>query len=114
LLAEFAAGTPADAAPAANAETPPAEPAMIDIWRPGRAEHRRPERRPKPEPRAEGGKRPPRKREGKSFKGKPRPNQGKDQKRRPPERRERPADPNSPFAALAGLKAQLESDKPKT
>jgi ATP-dependent RNA helicase SUPV3L1/SUV3 len=121
LLAEFAAGTPADAAPAQTssvepppADAAPAEPAMIEIWRPGRAEHRRPERKPKPEQRAAGEKKPPRKRDNKNFKGKPRREQGGDQKRRLPERRERPADPNSPFAALAGLKARLEGDKPKT
>ncbi|MDB5559844.1 MAG: Helicase protein, partial [Enterovirga sp.] len=38
----------------------------------------------------------------------PRPEGGRRDDRRP-ERRERQPDPNSPFAALAALKAQLES-----
>jgi ATP-dependent RNA helicase SUPV3L1/SUV3 len=124
LLAEFVAGTPADAAPA--------EPAMIEIWRPGRAEHRRPEakRTPRPAaPAADGAPvddkprraRRPDKMPGKDFKGGfkggprnkgPRREERPDAKRPPaPERRERVADPNSPFAALAGLKARLEGDK---
>ncbi len=37
-----------------------------------------------------------------------------DQQQRRPERRERPIDPSSPFAALADLKAKLESDKTRT
>ncbi len=39
----------------------------------------------------------------------PRPEGNRRDDRRPPERRERQPDPNSPFAALAALKAQLES-----
>ena len=121
----------------------PAEPVMIEIWRPGRSEHRRPEHkrpaRPAAAPPAEGAPREdrkprfrrPDKKEGKDFKGGFKggqkgphqgPQQGKgggarrderpDQQPRPqPERRERPIDPNSPFAALAGLKARLEGDK---
>ena len=121
----------------AAAETP-AEPEMVDIWRPGRFEHRRPERhrsenRPRPEGEAkpgeghskesrpkEGprGRRPDRKdakdfRKGPKGKG-PRPQGDQPDRGPPPPRRERPLDPNSPFAALAGLKAQLEGDKPKT
>jgi ATP-dependent RNA helicase SUPV3L1/SUV3 len=141
------AEVPEEAPVAADAADAPAEPAMIDIWRPGRFEHRRPERhrsenrprhqgearsgeaktsearsgegRPKEGPR---GRRP----EGKDFrmdakdfrkgpKGKgPRPQGERPDRGPPPPRRERPMDPNSPFAALAGLKAQLEGDKPKT
>jgi ATP-dependent RNA helicase SUPV3L1/SUV3 len=176
LLAEFAGGTPGDTAvateAAAGADTA-SEPVMIDIWRPGRQEHRRPDNR-RPDNRApnnrgadqkkrferggnrgadaganaaptsdDGKPRPPRRpdRDGqKNFKGGykggqkgdgprgegqrgGRPPRRDDQRRddhndtqrtAPPPRRDKPADPNSPFAALAGLKAQLEADKPKT
>jgi ATP-dependent RNA helicase SUPV3L1/SUV3 len=152
-----------DEAVAALAE--PAAPVMIEIWRPGRSEHRRPEhtrnegrRRPN---RAEAGaqaapaegeartdERPPRpqhrrpdkrdERRGDQRNG-PRPsgqrpggrNDGaeggrgaaehhnKGGRERPaqrppaeaPRRAERPVDPNSPFAALAALKSQLEGGK---
>ncbi len=122
------------------AEPVMAEPVMIEIWRPGRSEHRRPEHKRPARPAAatpvEGAPREdrkprfrrPDKKEGKDFKGgfkggQKGPQQGKagggprrderpEQPPRPqPERRERPIDPNSPFAALAGLKARLESDK---
>jgi ATP-dependent RNA helicase SUPV3L1/SUV3 len=139
----------------------PAEPELIEVWRPGRSENRekRPNRKhhrrepqgaqrapggpqaatpdnapageqaasatsPAPQERRQDrphGPRPPRKDRG----GRPRrPEGGQDAPRhgkpdnpprhqdaRPrPERREREADPNSPFAKLAALKAQLEAD----
>jgi ATP-dependent RNA helicase SUPV3L1/SUV3 len=140
LLAEFVAGTPGDTAAASEPAT--SEPPMIDVWRPGRQEHhRRPERRPernnrrpegegaeqsgapsgKPRPQRrpdrdgakhfkggfKGGQKGPRREEGANQHG------GKPPRPAPPPRREKPLDPNSPFAALAGLKAQLEADKPK-
>ncbi|BCJ89585.1 helicase [Terrihabitans soli] len=140
ILAEFAAGTPGDSS---GATTAAAEPVMIDIWRPGRQDHhrrpdqqqRRPDNRKRFENR-EGGRegagapdgkpRPQRRpdRDGKTnFKGGFKGGQkgprrddgaGKPQRQAPPPRREKPLDPNSPFAALAGLKAQLEGDKTKT
>ncbi|WP_284246981.1 hypothetical protein, partial [Methylobacterium haplocladii] len=67
----------------------------------------RPDGISRPEPRADGGPR-------RDQRGRPdrRPDQGRDEVRkveaRPP-RRERPVDPDSPFAKLAALKAQLES-----
>jgi ATP-dependent RNA helicase SUPV3L1/SUV3 len=146
VTAEPVMAEPEPAAPV-TAEQTAAEPVMIEIWRPGRSEHRRPEhRRPehkRPErpaaavPPAEGAPREdrkprfrrPDKKEGRDFKGGykggqkgpphgkgsggPRRDERPDQQQpRPqPERRERPIDPNSPFAALAGLKARLEGDK---
>ncbi len=128
----------------------PAEPAFIEIWRPGRPggarhQHRR-ERRPEPAPSAEAApvtdaapsaegearpQRQPNRRRGKSAK--PRQHERHDRSDRPdrpdrperrdrrdrpqgappqfagrPERKEKVADPNSPFAALAALKARLE------
>ncbi len=119
----------------------PAEPALIDVWRPGRPEgvrpkqrNRRPER-PRPQQAAAptGGEqavsdsapseqnarprheRPDRKpREGK------RPHHGKDRGprkprnenfREPPRPRDKPIDPNSPFAALLELKAKMEAGR---
>jgi ATP-dependent RNA helicase SUPV3L1/SUV3 len=114
----------AEAAPAPVSETAaaPQEPAMIEVWRPGRpaGARRRPhEHKPKPEP-AQPSQTPqapaaetrePR-RQGRSdwqrrpFRGdRPR---GKPREERP---RERPIDPNSPFAALAELKARLEAER---
>jgi len=100
------------------------EPAFIEIWRPGRRDRQRSERRGPPKPRrgqaaaaAEPGSpprsndgsrspdtpavkgRPPRKRRFDRPSGKPPPPKAPTEKR---------ADPNSPFAALAALKAQLE------
>ncbi|MCB1500488.1 MAG: DEAD/DEAH box helicase [Bauldia sp.] len=126
---------PADAAPA------PEEPAFIEIWRPQRAGRRPDQRRGRPQNgRADGqsaepvsdGARPPRRERGgegrqggrppRDGKGRP-PRQGPrhDRPGQParearPERQDRPerqkqADPLSPFAALAALKAQLESQK---
>ncbi len=131
----------AEASAEASADAP-AEPAMIEIWRPGRADYRRTDNRKQGRP--ERGDQPRRERpeggaprtgakgkdraKGKEHGGRPdrgkwergkgekgqRPFAGPKPDRRPPERRERPLDPNSPFAALAGLKAQLEGDKPKS
>ncbi len=126
---------PADTAvagepPAAEAA---AEPAFIEIWRPHRPHHRRPEarrdgpRKPRepqavrPEARAPDGDRPPRPpRRERSRNERPggdrRARQGERSSPRDPPRveqreREKPIDPNSPFAALAALKAQLEAQK---
>jgi ATP-dependent RNA helicase SUPV3L1/SUV3 len=156
-----AAEPTADSVAASEAQTAveaPAEPAFIEIWRPGRPDrggqgrdrhqrdgqrhhgHRRDDRRPA---QAEGGaaapaaadgqpaadpqgrpardeNRPPR-RGNRGQKGDRRAEgdrrHGHDNDRRPPqaarppERREKPVDPNSPFAALAALKAELEARK---
>jgi ATP-dependent RNA helicase SUPV3L1/SUV3 len=123
------AATPAEPAAAPEIATP-AEPAMIEVWRPGRpagARHRRPrehERRRKPEAVSKpeqtqhtetAAPKPPEVRE-------PRRQGRHDRQRRPfrPDRpggmpreerpRERAIDPNSPFAALAELKARLEAE----
>ncbi|MFG1282706.1 helicase-related protein [Xanthobacter autotrophicus] len=170
--AEVAAEVSAPAAPGGPeaVEGAPAEPEMIEVWRPGRppgaprrerpqGEGRRfggerkdgerreggrdnerrgerrdgrpPHRRPAEAPAAEAGApgtegerapRPPRgdrpfrgPREGESNRG-PRPEHRADQRaeHRPPQqerRRDKPADPDSPFAALAALKARMESEK---
>ena len=100
------------------------EPAFVEIWRPGRRDRQRPERRGPPksrraratapgEPgspaRPNDGSRPP---DGRAGKGRPprkrkfdRPSDKPPTYKAPAEKR---ADPNSPFAALAALKAQLE------
>ena len=150
---------------AAVAEVAPSEPAMIEIWRPGRPEgarrpRRKPEerrlqpdrpaptvnsapadgapkegeprpeaRRPRPDERPRREERPPRREEparrdertGRARDDRPR-HKREDRPRRErerddwkreirPERKERVADPNSPFAALAALKARLEAGK---
>jgi ATP-dependent RNA helicase SUPV3L1/SUV3 len=127
---------PADAASAAGA---PSEPAMIEVWRPGRSrDERKPPRRqervrrmpqvsaapamtdaakPASEPPAPETKRD-RPRQHKSHK-RERPEreqrsargQRPERDQRPPRERarERPIDPNSPFAALLELKARLEA-----
>jgi len=123
----------ADATPPAAVQA--AEPAMIEVWRPGRPrpdrkpEHRRPQKHA--EANADGaapldGEKP-RERPRRDNRGKDRP---KDRhKDRPehrhdrgprkdaggfkprPERREKPLDPNSPFASLLALKERMEADK---
>lgn len=145
-----AAEVATDAAPAADApetapaaDAVPAEPEMIDVWRPGRRRHgndRRPERRgdqgqgergqkdgDRPE-RGRGGRRGDRKpQQGRAGQlggtgrpgggggggggaprhakgGAPRP----DQRPQRPAPKERPIDPDSPFAKLAELKRNLE------
>jgi ATP-dependent RNA helicase SUPV3L1/SUV3 len=125
-----AAETPAqDAAPAeAATET---EPQLIDVWRPG-GRHDRPARRPqreqrRPDRRAQG--RPaPAAPDGTAAPGEAAPASAEERPRRdhrgprqkqpqhnrrpaPPPRREKPVDPNSPFAALAALKAEMERRK---
>jgi ATP-dependent RNA helicase SUPV3L1/SUV3 len=124
--AEAEAPAPSDAA------APAAEVPMIEVWRPGRP---RPERKPERNraPRKEAAKtdgtpaqegasantneRP--RREHRDKRGKDR---GKDRNKnhgkreqtnfKPrPERREKPIDPNSPFASLMALKEKLEADK---
>ena len=124
-------------APAAAASS---EPAMIEVWRPGRPrDERRPPRRQDRERRAPQTPPRPRRRMPRRQASHPRPKQSesgrikhKSQKRERPERerhagrthrpdrdqrpprererkRERPIDPNSPFAALLELKARLEA-----
>jgi ATP-dependent RNA helicase SUPV3L1/SUV3 len=130
IAAEASSGPPDAAAEAA----PPdggaeAEPAFIEVWRPGRSDHRRPRQRrperrakpadgqaaPSPDARGEGaeapGPRPPRRdRKGKRpSDGNRRPRTADGPARAPAPRRDKPADPDSPFAALAALKAQLEA-----
>jgi ATP-dependent RNA helicase SUPV3L1/SUV3 len=108
--------------------TPPsAEPTMIEVWRPGRPrpdrkpEHKRPQKRT--EAKADGAA----PAEGEKTRERPRRDKrGKDRKehrheRAPrkdasqfkprPERREKPLDPNSPFASLLALKERMEADK---
>ncbi len=107
----------ADAVPPAAAAE--AEPAMIEVWRPGR---------PRPERKPERGR--PRKHESTGEAAtaphvSERPRQDRRDKRgkdrgprkdaapfKPrPERKEKPLDPNSPFASLLALKERLEADK---
>ncbi|MFS8036979.1 helicase-related protein [Xanthobacter sp. AM11] len=164
-----AAGEEAPEAAAVAAEVP-AEPELIEVWRPGRPPgaprrerpahegrrfgerkegappregerkegdrrgdrrdgrppHRRPETAPAAEagapaagaPEGERGPRPPRNdrpfrgpREGEGHRG-PRPEHRADPRPAPQERRrEKPVDPDSPFAALAALKARMEAEK---
>jgi ATP-dependent RNA helicase SUPV3L1/SUV3 len=128
---------PESAAASSTAEAKLIEPAMIEVWRPGRpegAKRRRPprekERRPKqaPPPAAEAAvevraqqtkDRPERPRHHRrdGFRPerseRPRAKQRGERPRKPREERprERPIDPNSPFAALAELKARLEAER---
>ena len=151
-----------EAAPVAETAAAPAgeEPQFIEVWRPGRFEHRerrRPQARPPPGPppargrpgrTGRGARRCRRRRSATGRERGPgrrsdaprrehrrprRPHRGErrdrperqegerpahhgkrrrdhDEKRERPERRERQPDPNSPFAKLAALKAQLEAD----
>ncbi|WP_196260667.1 helicase-related protein [Pelagibacterium limicola] len=98
------------AAPNGEAETvAPAEPEFDEVWFPG---SKRPERNNRPRQQAKqgnGSQRP----EGqtKSFKPKSKPGkgpreEGRSEHRPRPERREKPIDPDSPFAALAALKSR--------
>jgi len=114
-VADTAAADPFQAAEAG----PPEDPAFIEVWRPQRSG--------RPGERGNGRKKqaghpPPRrgKQAAPGANGKPdrqgRPERRKDGLRdsgpRPPrqrEERQKPVDPNSPFAALAALKAELES-----
>jgi len=128
-------------------EAAPAEPELVDVWRPGRPEGaRRPQRKPR-QPRrevripqtttapaqqasdstapaqdapAQVAPRPERKpreqREGRNRKGRNndgrRPDRQRPQQQARPERqRDKPIDPNSPFAALLDLKARLEAEQ---
>jgi ATP-dependent RNA helicase SUPV3L1/SUV3 len=154
------AATAAEAAAVTAPDPPAAEPAMIEVWRPGRPEGRRQgrgQRRAAPRPAgrhagsrqpeqpaaaATGGEtasppptaetpaaaelaaktgRPPRHRRRHTgehrhgeHRGEHRGDRPQRDRERPPakrfERREKAADPNSPFAKLAALKAQLEAD----
>jgi ATP-dependent RNA helicase SUPV3L1/SUV3 len=137
-VAEAAVEMPAAEQAAVAGNAAPAEPTLIDVWRPGRMEGpRRPPRRPKParrevkipdapsaaatagetvtptpaaeqKPRREREqRRPPRRKEGPRRVERP-----IEQHARAPRERDRPIDPNSPFAALLELKARLEA-KPK-
>lgn len=114
-----AEGSPGTASTEAE-PSEPEEPVFIEIWRPGRSQRRSPgpRRREKagdqtrdakprdadrgrPNRRKDGPKRPPRGQKERQA----RPNSA------PPARRERQPDPDSPFAALAALKADLEQTK---
>jgi ATP-dependent RNA helicase SUPV3L1/SUV3 len=104
--AQPATGTSAAAAEAAPAAAPAGGEAEAGAPRPDRG------------PRREGGRRDGQRQHGKRHDG-PRHDRGQDRRdgnrpaersfRQPPERREKPLDPDSPFAALAALKARLEA-----
>lgn len=105
-----------------------AEPEMIEIWRPAPTRGRRPHRpagaaqqgkdgrqdRPERTGRAKAGAK---RANGKGSRHKPGEQQGRDERKRgqkgahAPRADRRAADPNSPFAALAALKADLEKAK---
>jgi ATP-dependent RNA helicase SUPV3L1/SUV3 len=115
--------------PAVSEATPPApdaavaEPAMIEVWRPGRPrEHRKPESKRhhrKPEAKTDGAapqegtanERPRREHRGKDRNKDRGPRKDNTQFKPRPERKEKPIDPNSPFASLMALKEKLEADK---
>lgn len=116
---DAAAAAPVEASEAPAAETAdgateegaaPAEPEFDEVWFPG---GKRPERnnRGRQQGRREGGEGRPNA-QGKPFKGKGKPHKGpredKRHEQRPPraERRDKPIDPDSPFAALAALKTR--------
>ncbi len=119
------------AAPDESVSDPKAETGLIEVWRPGRPrEHRRPERnkRPPRKPEAKTDGAPPQegatqerpRHERREKRGKNRDNdRNKDRGSRKdaapfkprPERKEKPIDPNSPFASLMALKEKLEADK---
>ncbi|MCX2724974.1 DEAD/DEAH box helicase [Roseibium salinum] len=117
---EIAAEAPAEAAsdePAAEVET-----VTIEIWRPGRHDRRprgRPDQRRGDNRKAQGEKRQGQGHQGKGGKGGPNRSRGGQpggqrgfeggQRRDKP--REKPIDPNSPFAALLALKADMDKDK---
>jgi ATP-dependent RNA helicase SUPV3L1/SUV3 len=101
-------------APSAEAEAAEGEePAFVEIWRPGRGprQRSRPPRQAKARPpkRAEGQPR------GKRHAGSDRAGGHSDQRNRPAAAGRRietkRIDPDSPFAALAALKAELEGQK---
>ncbi len=133
------AAEPAPAAETAAAD-PAAEkkePELIDVWRPGRPEGAKPKHRsrraeraqiPQPgdanasAPSAEGAAkeaRPPRERHDRKPRDGKRPHQGKQRERKPrdqnfreaPRERDKPIDPNSPFAALLELKAKMTASR---
>jgi ATP-dependent RNA helicase SUPV3L1/SUV3 len=134
----------AEGQPAGEIAAEPAEPAFIEVWRPGRTDRGRPPRRdkrpqqhrhaPRPDGAAEASAAPtadaapaPQGGDGAAAPAPQAPRQRPPQRhdrhrdrdrtkkpadtapRRPPERREKPVDPDSPFAALAALKARLEA-----
>jgi len=116
--ASSADGVAAEAAGVEATAAEAEEPAFIEIWRPARG----PRRRGPPERRGGKGK-PPGEREHRAkgsqrHRGKERPGNRRDKpgkapamaERRPPEKPRR-IDPDSPFAALAALKADLEGRK---
>ncbi len=126
------AEAPAETETAAPSDAAVEEVPMIEVWRPGRPRtERKPERKraPRKEETKTGGAAPqegavanknerPR-REHRDKRGKDRnKDSGKDHGKREqasfkprPERREKPIDPNSPFASLLALKEKLEADK---
>jgi ATP-dependent RNA helicase SUPV3L1/SUV3 len=129
---EALTSTGTETAAASDAAAPVAEVPMIEVWRPGRPrEQRKPERKRAPrkeETKTDGAAAP----EGTAAKANERPrherrdkrgkdrnkDRGKDHGKREqanfkprPERKEKPLDPNSPFASLMALKEKLEADK---
>lgn len=143
--AEQPAAASADAASITTAtpqDATPAEPSLVEVWRPGRLEgarrpprHRKLPRRearvpevgtvapnagPDTQPQAtapvEAGRsqadaRGKRHRKRHDGDGRSRHDRPRSQQARPEHARERPIDPNSPFAALLELKARLEADQ---
>lgn len=94
---------------AADAEAFPAEPQFDEVWFPGGKRPDRPNRQRPQGRRADGDQRA--NGEGKPFRGKGKPGKGpredkRGEQRPRPERREKPIDPDSPFAALAALKSR--------
>jgi ATP-dependent RNA helicase SUPV3L1/SUV3 len=101
-----------EASPAEAEAATPAEPEYDEVWFPA---GRRPERNNRPQRNKPDGNRAPRPEGQQRFKGKggkpnhhngkgPREDRPNDRPR--PERREKPIDPDSPFAALAALKTR--------
>ena len=131
--AEAPATAEAETAPASEAETSAAEVPMIEVWRPGRPrEQRKPDRKRPPRKEAKGNapkedaasagteqRHPERRGKHGNERDKDRnKDRNKDRGKRDggtfkprPERREKPLDPNSPFASLMALKEKLEADK---
>jgi ATP-dependent RNA helicase SUPV3L1/SUV3 len=122
--------TAASAIPTDPAAAAPAEPALIEVWRPGRRDgarrlprHRKQDRPAPPEraakaeaPASETGMErpvPAGRRRARPSDRKHRDGDERRQKKPPQQRppREKPIDPNSPFAALAELKARLEAGR---
>ncbi len=96
--------------PAAAAEPASDEPQYLEIWRPGRSDRRKSEGAGKRHKGAKAGRQ--NRRDGRPPSGKGGPGRSGNKSRKTgSDKPKQPAvDPDSPFAALAGLKAQLEKD----